>query len=175
MAPKRRARRRGEGFTLVEFIVTSSIATVLSATVIFLMTGARDAFQTHTTMNQLSGYVDVATTVLRKDFWEATAVGPTVGGGICPNDWLRLTNATRTIVYCLDNTDPNNTTLRRTVTAPPGAPWNVAQFIVAAGTTVLLNNPRAGLHTVNLQTRRTVNGRQHMRTLAGLRFRMQLP
>ena len=158
---------------MIEFIAASAIATVISGVIVVLMTGVRDVVQTHTTFNQLSGYLDVATTVLRKDIWEATIASQTVGG-VCPSDWLTLTRTnpptTVTITYCLDTSDPNNVKLRRTVDG--GAAWNVAQYVAQGGTTAQVAIP---LITMNFRLLRTVNGRPHVRTLNNVTYLMQRP
>lgn len=161
------------GISLVEFIAASSIATVISGAVLILLNGMRDVYQTHTTFNQLSGYLDTATTMLRQDVWGATSATQS-GSGACPSDWLRLTNPpvnTTTVVYCLDTADSSNIKLRRT--ANGGTAWNVAQYIVQAGTTALPDTPQTGLVTTNVQVRRTVNGRTYLRQVNSVVYRMQ--
>lgn len=169
------------GLTLIEFIAASSIATVIGGVMLVLMTGVRDAYQAHTTLNQLSGYLDAATTVLRKDIWEATSASPPVGTGLCsdaPGAWLTLTRSGTTIEYCLDNSELNNVKLRRRVNG--GAVWPVAQNVIqdvvpANSTIALVDNPGPGLITLNLVVRRTVNGRAYFRNLTNVRYRMQMP
>lgn len=172
----RRARAGRRGVTLIEFLAASSIATVVGGAMILLMTGMRQAYEAHTTFQQLSGYLEVASTTLRNDIWGATGASPTVGTGVCPSRWLELTNPATTVVYCIDDATAGNKKLRRTVTSPPGAAWNVAQFVLTgANTSAVIDNPAAPrLITINLQLSRTVNGRQYIRQISNLAYRTQV-
>ena len=171
-----RSERGRRGVTVLELLGASAIATIVGGSMLLLLTGMRDVYQTHTTFTQLSGYLDGATAVLRQDIWRASSATGTAGDGLCSSgnsSWLQLTNGTITDDYCLDNTtDPNNVTLQRRENGGPA--WNVAHFVVQGVTTrATKDSPLAGLITIKLQVKRTVNGRGYVRQINGVVYRMQ--
>ena len=183
--PAARARGARHGVTMIEFLAASSTATIVGGAMILLMTGMRQAYEAHTTFHQLSGYLDVASSTLRNDIWGATA---SCQGADCPpgnggTTWLALDLPTSggatgwgsgpDVLYTIDQTDATNIKLMRRVWngASWGAPWAVAQFVVQANTTATV----AGrVITVDLWSRRTVNGRTYTRQVRDLAHRMQV-
>src|SRR3989338_1005946 len=71
MIPGTRVGRRG--VTIIEFLSASSVTTVVGGAMLLLITGMRQVYETHTAFQQLSGYLDVASSTLRNDIWGATA------------------------------------------------------------------------------------------------------
>jgi len=174
-------RRSGQrGLTIVEFLAASVASSVLGAVVLVLMAGARDVFQAHTTLGQMTTSVDVATTVLRKDIWRATDVSQTGDGlpaqRLCPNDWLRLTNTSPTpppeypIVYCFE-TDPVDGVMKLRRARNNGPNWYVATHLDQDNVTADLENEP--LVDIQIQLQRTINGHAYIRT-ANVRYRRQL-
>lgn len=174
----RQARTGRRGVTLIEFLAASSTATIVGGAMILLMTGVRQAYEAHTTFQQLSGYLDVATSTLRNDIWGATSALPQTGDGSCPgNIWLQLNNtapgadpAIWPITYCFDKSTASNIKLRRQLNS--GAQWAVAQHIVEANTTAAVAIP---LITLEIWARWTVNGRTYTRQIRDLKYRLQAP
>ena len=164
----------------MEFIAASAISTVVGGVVLLMMSSIRAAYQTHTAFTQLSGYLDSATTVLRNDIWQAvnSCLGTNCPPGTSGTAWLALDLPTSAGATGWGGAGPDvrytieGTNLVRRVWNGAGWPatgWTVAQFIVPASTTASVNS---GLVTLNLWTRRTVNGRQYTRQVTGLIYRL---
>lgn len=171
-----RACVRYRGFTIIELLAASTVATIVGGAMLLLMSGMREVYQAHTTFRQLSGYLDVAATTLRNDIWAATTATPKTGDGSCfANDWLRLNKAGGSpaiwpIQYCLDKSDLNNIQLRRRLNDDTS--WVVAQNIVEVSTVATVTSSEVKL---DLWVNRTVNGRPYPRQIRDLRYYMQVP
>lgn len=191
------------GISLVEFLGASTIATIVGGSMLLLMNGMRQAYQTHLSFQQLSGYLDVASTTLRNDIWAATDScqgGSCPAGNPCPaplgvTPWLKLdiptSGATPTtgwgtgpdVCYVVDQTDAANRKLVRYVwngTNAWGAGWPVAQYIVPpsappAGGTGTTATVDNGFVNLALWVSRTMNGRTYSRQMINLAYRMQVP
>jgi len=150
-----RHRLSVRGISLIEFLGASAIATIVGGSMILLMSGMQQAYQTHLAFQQLSSYLDVASATLKNDIWAATnscqgpAACPPAPGTDCPHPagvttWLALdlptSGATPTtgwgtgpdVCYVVDQTDATNIKLVRRVWngAAWSAAWPVAQYIV---------------------------------------------
>lgn len=194
-----RHRLSVRGISLIEFLGASMIATVVGGAMILLMNGMRQAYQTHLAFQQLSGYLDAASTTLRNDIWAATGSCQTgcPGGVATAGLWLALdlpkTDGTtgwgtgpdvRYFVDQTDETDASNVKLKRQVyndvTSSWGAAWSVAQYLIppsnppagGTGTTATVSN---GLVSLALWVSRTINGRTYSRQMINLAYRMQVP
>ncbi len=62
------------GVTLVEFMAASSIATLIAGGVVVMMTSASDLGRTQSMLAELATSIDVASTSLRQDIWQAVDV-----------------------------------------------------------------------------------------------------
>ena len=185
-----RHRLSVRGVSLVEFLGASMIATVVGGAMILLMSGMREAYQTHLAFQQLSGYLDAASTTLRNDIWAATTSCQTgcPGGVATAGLWLALDlgatewNTGPDVRYFVDQTDASNVKLKRQVyddTTGWSAAWSVAQYIVppsilpagGTGTTATVSN---GFINIALWVSRTINGRTYTRQMTNLAYRMQV-
>ena len=187
------------GVSLIEFLGASMIATVVGGAMILLMSGMREAYQTHLAFQQLSGYLDAASTTLRNDIWAATASCQTTcpAGVTTAGIWLALdipkVDATTgqittgwgtgpDVRYVLDQTDALNIQLKRQVynegTSSWSAAWSVAQYLLLPpspsnpGTKATVTN---NLVNLELWVSRTINGRTYPRQMINLAYRSQVP
>ena len=175
-----RARAGHRGITLVEFLGASMIATIVGGSMLLLVNGMRATSQAHTTFRQLSGYLDISTSMLRNDIWSTTSAFGKAGDGSCvagdATYWLKLDKTidpagTWPIVYCFDRSLAPNIQLRRKL--DDGKSWVVAQNIAEANTIA----DKTGFPEIKLQfeVSRAVNGRTYKRQLANLSYYAQVP
>jgi len=69
-----KTQRRGQqGLTMIELLVVVVIATLIGGIMIMLLMNTTQIHNTHVTLSQLSGYLETATTQLKKDVWSANA------------------------------------------------------------------------------------------------------
>ena len=167
------------GFSLVEGMVASSIATLLGGVMLVLFTGIATTYNAQITLNELAGYLDVTVEQLKRDIWRATTASAQTGDGICANGnaWLTLANPTsppNTVRYCFDASNAQNIRLQRT---EDGANLrNVAQYIVPGpGPNTTTSTVTGVAVNFNLVVRKAVFGRQFTRSVTNASYRLQTP